>query len=220
MNSSNAIIFGLVLLLLFGCTTPDDSPAGLESDELNSDTDEVDEVSDESPVSENPQTDAEIAVIETSKGVIEVELNRNAAPITVDNFVSYVDSGFYSGTVFHRVIPGFMVQGGGFTADGIQKETNAPIKLESDNGLSNKKGTIAMARTMVKDSATSQFFINTVDNPFLNHAPGNDGYAVFGTVISGMDIVEDIESVKTGVFKGYQDWPTETVTIERIYMKE
>lgn len=163
----------------------------------------------------------EIVVIETSRGTIEIELDREHAPVSVENFIGYVNSGFYDGTVFHRVIPNFMVQGGGFTAEGVEKKTNAPIKLESDNGLSNLRGTVAMARTNDPDSATSQFFINVVDNKFLDYAPGNDGYAVFGKVVSGMDVVDEIKSVKTTTKHGYySDWPVEEVIIEKAYMKK
>lgn len=161
-----------------------------------------------------------VVVLETSKGDIEVELYKAEAPVTVDNFISYVNAKHYEGTIFHRVISGFMVQGGGFTPDGTQKQTQAPIKLESNNGLKNLAGTIAMARTMVPDSATSQFFINTADNPFLDYAPGNDGYAVFGKVIKGMDVVKQIEGASTGIKNGMQDWPTEEVMIKKVYVKE
>lgn len=160
-----------------------------------------------------------IIVIETSKGNIEVELNFEKAPITSENFLSYVESGFYEGTVFHRVIPNFMVQGGGFTKDGAQKTTMKPIKLESNNGLKNLRGTIAMARTNVPDSATSQFFINTKDNDFLNYAPGNPGYAVFGKVIKGMEVIDAIEKVKTSSRGPYDDWPVEDVLIVKVYFK-
>ena len=156
-----------------------------------------------------------IVTINTSMGNIDVELNESAAPITVANFLSYVDEGFYDGLVFHRIIDGFMIQGGGMTPDGKQKETKAPIILESDNGLKNDKGTIAMARTMDPNSATSQFFINTVNNDFLNKGSRDAGYAVFGKVVSGMDIVEKIEKVKTKA----QDWPVEEVTINSIKRK-
>ena len=159
-------------------------------------------------------------VIETSKGTIEVQLNREKAPITVDNFLIYANEGFYDGTVFHRVIPGFMIQGGGFTPDANQKPTLQPIKLESNNGLKNDIGTIAMARTSVPDSATSQFFINLASNGFLDYAPGNDGYAVFGTVTKGMDIVNAIAAVKTGSRNGNGDWPVEDVVIKKAYVKK
>jgi peptidyl-prolyl cis-trans isomerase A (cyclophilin A) len=172
----------------------------------------------EMPVEEDSMN--EIAVIETSKGTIEIELDRENAPITVENFVTYANEGFYDGTVFHRVIPGFMVQGGGFALEGPEKETRPPISLESNNGLKNLRGTIAMARTMDPDSATSQFFINTADNSFLDYAPGNDGYAVFGKVISGMDVVGFIESVETADRGMHGDWPVEDVVITRIYIKQ
>lgn len=159
-------------------------------------------------------------VFETTMGNFEVELNKSAAPITVENFLSYVNEGFYDGTVFHRVIPNFMVQGGGFTPDGAQKETKAPIVLESKNGLKNTKGSIAMARTSIPDSATSQFFVNVKDNDFLNYAPGNDGYAVFGKVTKGMDVIEEIENVLTDVKHGMGDWPKEEVIINKAYVKE
>lgn len=161
----------------------------------------------------------EIAVLETNMGIIEIELDRADAPKTVGNFVSYVNSGFYDGTVFHRVIPGFMIQGGGFTPDGTQKKANAPVPLESANWLKNNAGTVAMARTNDPDSATSQFFINVADNAFLDYAPGNPGYAVFGKVVSGMDTVHKIEKVRTSSRSSYDDWPVQDVVIEKAYMK-
>jgi cyclophilin family peptidyl-prolyl cis-trans isomerase len=150
--------------------------------------------------------------IETNKGNITIELDEVNAPETVKNFLSYVDEGFYNGTIFHRVIPNFMIQGGGFTPEGVQKKTKPPIKLESNNGLKNVRGTIAMARTNIPDSATSQFFINTVDNDFLNYKPGNPGYAVFGKVIEGMDVVDEISKVKTKN-RPMPDWPEEDIII-------
>ena len=131
-------------------------------------------------------------VMETTKGAIEVELDYEKAPVTAANFVQYVVNGHFDSTVFHRVIPGFMIQGGGFTPGGAQKPIRYPIELESRNGLKNLRGTIAMARTMVPDSATCQFFINLVDNDLLDHRPGNDGYAVFGKVTQGMEVVDAI----------------------------
>ena len=158
-------------------------------------------------------------ILETNKGNIEIELDSAKAPITVENFINYVKKGHYDGTVFHRVIDDFMIQGGGFTPDGQQKPTDAPIKLESNNGLTNNLGTIAMARTMIQDSATSQFFINIKDNDFLNYAPGNPGYAVFGKVVSGMEVVNQIKSVKTTTKNGMGDWPVEDIIIEKAYIK-
>ena len=152
--------------------------------------------------------------LETTMGDIVIELNAEKAPITVKNFLGYVESGFFSGTIFHRVIKGFMVQGGGFTENIEQKKTNAPIKIESANGLKNDRGTIAMARTSVPESATSQFFINHINNDFLNYSgASNPGYAVFGKVIEGMDVVDKIASVKTTVRNGMSDVPVDTVTI-------
>lgn len=161
-----------------------------------------------------------IVVMETTKGTIEIELDSENAEVTVLNFVGYVEDGFYDGTVFHRVIPGFMIQGGGFTQDGTEKPTNDPIELESDNGLKNVRGTIAMARTSVPDSATSQFFINLVDNEFLDRRPGNDGYAVFGTVIKGMDVVDAIAGVGTSPRGYFEDWPLENIVITKAHLKK
>ena len=155
--------------------------------------------------------------IKTSMGDMVVELNAEKAPVTVANFMSYVNEGFFSGTIFHRVIPGFMIQGGGFTADMDQKATKAAIKLESNNGLKNMRGTIAMARTNRPDSATGQFFINVKDNDFLNYSgPSNPGYAVFGKVVEGMDVADKIVSVKTTEKDGMGDVPVETVLIESV----
>jgi len=160
----------------------------------------------------------EIAVLETTKGNIEIELYRESAPATVDNFVKYVKAGFYDGTIFHRVIDGFMVQGGGFTPDGKEKTTNPPIRLES--GLSNLEWTIAMARTSDPDSATSQFFINVANNTFLDRGSKSDGYAVFGKVVSGMDVINTIKSVQTASRGYHDDWPVEDILILKAYMKE
>ncbi|CAK9886529.1 MAG: Peptidyl-prolyl cis-trans isomerase A [Candidatus Erwinia impunctatus] len=152
-------------------------------------------------------------LLTTSAGNIELELNDQKAPISTKNFVDYVNSGFYNNTAFHRVIPGFMVQGGGFTTEMQQKSTNAPIKNEADNGLLNKRGTISMARTADKDSATSQFFINVTDNAFLDHGQRDFGYAVFGKVVKGMDVADKISQVKTHNVGPYQNVPVEPVVI-------
>ncbi|ARU89272.1 peptidylprolyl isomerase [Pseudomonas sp. M30-35] len=152
-------------------------------------------------------------LISTTMGDIEVELNADKAPISVKNFLGYVDSGFYKDTQFHRVIPGFMVQGGGFDADMKQKQTGAPIRNEADNGLHNVRGTLAMARTQVRDSATSQFFINHKDNAFLDNGSRDFGYAVFGKVIKGMNVVDKIAQVPTGNSAGMQNVPREPVMI-------
>ena len=158
-------------------------------------------------------------LLTTSAGNIELELNSQKAPISVDNFLKYVNSGFYNNTTFHRVIPGFMVQGGGFNEQMQQKQPNPPIKNEADNGLRNTRGTIAMARTADQDSATSQFFINVANNDFLNHkneTPSGYGYAVFGKVIQGQDVVDRIKSVSTGSYGPYQDVPKTPVIIKSI----
>ena len=152
-------------------------------------------------------------LLKTTKGDIVIELYGDKAPVTVSNFLQYVEDGYYDGLVFHRVISGFMIQGGGFDEKGVEKATRAPIKLESNNGLKNNEGYIAMARTSVPNSATSQFFINTENNDFLNYGVGNDGYAVFGKVIEGMDVVKKIESSNTAVRFGMEDWPVENVVI-------
>ena len=161
--------------------------------------------------------------METNKGVITLELDREKAPDSVENFITYAKSGHYDGTIFHRVIPGFMIQGGGFDTGMQQKDTNPQIKNEAENGLKNDKGTVAMARTNVPDSATSQFFINLKDNDFLNHTsptPQGWGYAVFGKVTSGMDVVESIESVSTANKGGHQDVPVSEVIIEKVTVQE
>jgi cyclophilin family peptidyl-prolyl cis-trans isomerase len=160
-----------------------------------------------------------VVVMETSMGNVKIELDEAKAPISVKNFLSYVDDKFYDGTIFHRVISNFMIQGGGFTADMQQKPTKAQIKNEAGNGLRNKRGTLAMARTNVVDSATSQFFVNVVDNDFLDYrdnSPQGFGYAVFGKVIEGMEVVDKIKGVKTGSQMGFQDVPAEAVVIKSI----
>lgn len=161
-----------------------------------------------------------VVAMETSKGTITIELDPTKAPKTVENFLSYVDQGFYDGTIFHRVIPDFMIQGGGFTPDIKSKKTSSPVKNEADNGLLNTRGTIAMARTSAPNSATSQFFINLVDNAFLDHRQKTVrgwGYAVFGRVIDGMDVVDAIGSVETTRLpSGMADVPVSTVLIERV----
>ena len=151
--------------------------------------------------------------IKTSHGDIGVELFDDKAPITCENFRQYVAEGHFDETIFHRVIPNFMIQGGGMDENLSSKKTRAPIKNEANNGLSNKRGTLAMARTGVVDSATSQFFINLRDNTFLDHGTRDFGYAVFGQVSSGMDVVDAIAGVRTGNRAGHQDVPVEAVTI-------
>jgi peptidyl-prolyl cis-trans isomerase A (cyclophilin A) len=158
-----------------------------------------------------------VVLMETSLGDVKLELFAKEAPISVKNFLDYVSGGFYDGTLYHRVIPKFMIQGGGFTADLKQKKPGPPIKNEADNGLKNLRSTLAMARTMVVDSATAQFFINVVDNGSLNHRDKTlqgYGYAVFGKVGEGMDIVDKIAAVKTGIQKGFRDVPETPVIIK------
>jgi len=157
--------------------------------------------------------------LETSHGNIVIELNDGKAPETVKNFLNYVNDGFYDGTIFHRVIPNFMIQGGGFMPGMVQKRCEEPIKNEADNGLRNDRGTIAMARTNDPHSATAQFFINHNDNNFLNHTAATGagwGYCVFGKVTDGMDSVDAIAAVSTGSDGGHADVPVETVTINKV----
>jgi len=159
----------------------------------------------------------------TSKGVIKLELDAENAPITVANFLEYVKSGHFEGTIFHRVIPGFVIQGGGLQSGMREKPTNAPIENEADNGLKNLTGTICMARTNDPHSATSQFFINLKDNSFLDHTGKNAqgwGYAVFGKVTEGMDVVEAIAAVRTGNAGHHQDVPVEDIVIEKVSLSE
>jgi peptidyl-prolyl cis-trans isomerase B (cyclophilin B) len=163
-----------------------------------------------------------VVIMSTNLGEIRMELDAAKAPVTTQNFLNYVNDGFYDGLIFHRVIPGFMIQGGGFDPQMQQKETKAPIKNEAGNGLENSTGSIAMARTNVVDSATAQFFINLKDNDFLNHrsqSADGFGYAVFGRVIEGMDVVRSIEKVKTGNRGFHQDVPTEAVIINSIRLE-
>ncbi len=159
----------------------------------------------------------------TSLGEITLQLNTEKAPVSSANFLAYVQEGFYNGTIFHRVIPGFMAQGGGFDASFAQKPTRAPIKNEANNGLLNNRGTVAMARTNVPDSATAQFFINYKDNAFLNHTgptPNGWGYAVFGEVIEGMAVVDAMAQQASGSRNGHQDVPKTDIVIEKAEVLE
>lgn len=171
----------------------------------------------------NAATESLTVLMSTNKGVVEIELDEKAAPTTVANFLAYVDEGFYDDTIFHRVIPAFMIQGGGFDTGYKQKDTRAAIKNEADNGLTNISGTIAMARTSAVDSATAQFFINVKDNHFLDHknpTPSGYGYAVFGRVVAGLDIVRSIESAPTTNRGGaFTNAPVDQVVIESIKRK-
>lgn len=224
MNENLKIILGIVimviLIVIFSMLVIENkSNTDLDTDPENT-TDLTDK---NTEVSEKKENEVEnmnpIVIMETSKGNIEIELYPEKAPITVANFLEYVDSNFYSNLIFHRVISGFMIQGGGFDKNGVQKQTKSPIKLETNKGLSNLTGTIAMARTNVPDSATSQFFINTVDNSGLDYSTQDPGYAVFGKVISGMDVVYEIEKVDTSTKSGHENWPVEDVVILKVYRK-
>lgn len=164
-----------------------------------------------------------LIVFETTKGNFEVELYPEEAPVSVENFLAYVDEGFYNGLIFHRVIGNFMIQGGGFDPEMNKKDTKPAIKNEAANSLKNEKYTLAMARTNVVDSATSQFFINVVDNDFLNHRDESSqgfGYAVFGKVISGFEVVDQIKAVKTTTKGAYENVPEEPVIMNRVYVKK
>ena len=173
-------------------------------------------------VAPEPAPGNPVAIIATSFGDITVELFKDRAPVSVENFLSYTD-GFFDGTIFHRVIPGFMIQGGGFTAEMIEKPTRPPIRSEATNGLSNVRGTLAMARTASLRSATAQFFINVADNRAkLDHkgySPGDFGYAVFGRVLSGMDVCDRIAAVKTHSVGPHEDVPVEPVVIKSVRVK-
>ncbi len=169
---------------------------------------------------ESAKGDKPVVILETSLGAIEITLDAEKAPVSVENFLAYVDAGFYDDTVFHRVIPGFMIQGGGFGQDMSQKKTRAPIKNEADNGLQNDRGTLAMARTSDVNSATAQFFINLKDNDFLNHGGRDFGYAVFAKVTDGLDVVDRIAAVPTGRKGMHTDVPTEPVVIKTARRKQ
>ncbi len=163
-----------------------------------------------------PTKETDMVIIKTTLGDITVKLSADKAPLTVANFLAYADAGHYDGTIFHRVIDGFMIQGGGFDKEMRQKPTQAPVKNEAANGLKNKRGTLAMARTPIVDSATSQFFINVKDNGFLDFRAPNPqgfGYCVFGEVVAGMDVVDQIKAVRTGMKAGMADVPLEPVEI-------
>ena len=213
MKNTLMMIVMLTLFVSEGCTQ--NKKTDQNKNESNPASEKVDKMS-KTPQKENGY----LVVLETSLGSIEIELNKEKAPITVENFLNYVMSGAYDGTVFHRVIDGFMIQGGGFTTDGKKKSTNPPIKLESNNGLLNEVGTIAMARTNIPDSATNQFFLNLKDNSFLNYSPTSPGYAVFGKVVKGMDIINNIKRVKTSVKNGMKDWPVDDVLIKKVFLKK
>lgn len=153
---------------------------------------------------------------ETTLGNFTVELFEDKAPLSAENFLKYVDEGFFHGTVFHRIVPGFVIQGGGFTEHMAQKKNHPPIKNEADNGVKNSRGTLSMARTNDINSATSQFFVNLKDNDFLDHSRGNFGYAVFGKVTEGMEVIDKIAAVKTGRRQGFEDVPLDPVVMTSV----
>ena len=153
---------------------------------------------------------------ETTLGDFKIEFYEKEAPVSVANFKQYIDKGFFDGTIFHRIVPGFVIQGGGFTEDMTQKKTAASIKNEADNGLKNSRGTLSMARTNDINSATSQFFVNLKDNDFLDHSRGNFGYAVFARVTEGMDVIDKIAAVETGRKRGFDDVPVEPVIMKSV----
>ena len=154
---------------------------------------------------------------ETTLGDLTIELFEKEAPLSVANFLKYVDDGFFDGTIFHRIVPGFVIQGGGFTEDLTQKRTHPPVKNEADNGVKNARGSLSMARTNDINSATSQFFVNLKDNDFLDHSRANFGYAVFAKVTDGMDVVDKIAKVETGRRRGFDDVPVEAVVMKRVW---
>jgi peptidyl-prolyl cis-trans isomerase A (cyclophilin A) len=158
-----------------------------------------------------------MVVFETTHGTMKIEVYPEDAPVSAENFLKYVDEGFFNGTIFHRVIPGFVIQGGGFDAEMVQKKTHSPITNEADNGLKNLRGTLSMARTQAKDSATSQFFINLQDNDVLDHGTRDFGYAVFAKVVEGMDVVDKIAGVATGKHGSHDNVPVEPVAIESAF---
>ena len=170
------------------------------------------------------ESEVPVVVMETSKGTVRIELFPEDAPVTVENFLAYVDSGFYDGLTFHRIVPGFVIQGGGYEADMVKREpSRAPIQNESGNGQKNLRGTLSMARMPAAHSATSQFFVNLVDNGMLDHGaqPGQTfGYAVFGRVVDGMGVIDEISQVRTGQKAGMADVPVEPVVITRAYRAE
>jgi len=214
MSSLRAMVLSLVSVSLCAVVCgAEDKPA-----EQPADTQQPAAAPAEQKGSVNP-----MVTMKTSHGDIKIELYPDKAPVTVKNFLSYVDDKFYDGTIFHRVINGFMIQGGGFTPDMAQKTAKAPIKNEAQNGLKNDRGTLAMARTMVVDSATAQFFINVVDNEFLNFRSPDVrgfGYCVFGKVVEGMDVVDKIKAVPTGQKNGMGDVPNDPIKILEVRRAE
>ena len=226
----NKVLIGLLGLAVvvgiwYFLATPGEESSTVQSDATPSETvAAVDQVVEEvaAAIEETPALAPEgnpIVVMETNQGRVVIELWADRAPLTVANFLRYIDNGFYNDLIFHRVIPNFMIQGGGFNSEMFEQSTYAAIKNEATPELMNNRGTLAMARTNVVDSATSQFFINLVDNAFLNHTdttPSGYGYAVFGQVIEGMEVVDEIATVETGNARGHQNVPVEPVIMTSI----
>jgi cyclophilin family peptidyl-prolyl cis-trans isomerase len=217
-NFNKALCYSLIIVTaVFGLTVvcpAEDKPAAPAP--ASPDMNDANKPKAQQPAEPNKiAQEKKMVKLETTKGDIVIELNETAAPVTSANFLKYVQEGFFDGTIFHRVIPGFMIQGGGFTPEMIQKATHAPITNEAKNGLKNDRGTIAMARTNDPDSATGQFFINLVSNGPLNYSgPRNPGYAVFGKVTEGMDVVDAIATVQTSTKGFYENVPVEPVIIK------
>lgn len=212
--ATTVILIGLAVLAVPGCKPKSQTEKeNTDTNEQQQTQREVAKETQKETIKEQPVKNTQVRLT-TNYGDIVIELDTENAPLTTDNFLKYVEQGFYDGTIFHRVIPGFMIQGGGFTADMQRKRTNPPVRNEASNGLNNLAGTIAMARTNNPDSATSQFFINLADNAFLDYKAENPGYAVFGKIIEGMATVEKIGDVETGATKGMKDVPVEPVIIE------
>ena len=213
MKNRNIIITSLVAVCLVLCFAGCDDSETIK-DEVPEEKPVINEQTTQKKLETKPVQSNKVKLV-TTLGEITVELDLEKAPVTTKKFLDCVNAGFYDGTIFHRVINGFMIQGGGFTPDMQKKQNNAPVKNEANNGLKNLIGTLAMARTNDPHSATSQFFINHKDNAFLDYvADRNPGYAVFGKVIEGMDIVDKIAQVKTGTASGMQDVPVQPVVIE------
>ena len=222
-NLKKAVCYSLIIVTtVFGLTVvfpAEDKPAASAPASTSSPQAASPDVnnpkSQQKPVEPNKiAQEPKMVKLETTKGDIVIEVNETAAPVTSANFLKYVQEGFFDGTIFHRVIPGFMIQGGGFTPDMMQKSTHAPITNEAKNGLKNDRGTIAMARTNDPNSATAQFFINLINNDFLNYSARSPGYAVFGKVTDGLDVVDAIAKVQTSSKDHFADVPVEPVIIK------
>lgn len=216
------LAIALCVTALIGCEPKEEGKSLSTSKKKENVVTKNEEKNEQAKAESAPAGESNVVVLETSKGNVVLELDPDKAPKTVANFLQYVDDKHYDGTIFHRVISGFMVQGGGFTPEMKQKPANATVENEADNGLKNDRGTIAMARTSDPHSAGAQFFLNHKDNDFLNHRDKSAqgwGYCVFGKVVDGMDVVDEIAKVKTCTKGGYEDVPVEAIVIQRAYRK-